>query len=165
MTNDERPMTNDYIDSARMRHEGIASPSSFVLRPSSLVEGQLLDTQRAFDSVAADYDGPKGNNALIQRMRETVWRTLTDTCSPGARLLDLGCGTGIDALELARRGYVVRATDWSPQMVERTRMRAADAGLSERVTTTHLGLQELDRLRNPEEGKGGEQFDGIYSNF
>ena len=26
---------------------------------------QLLETQRAFDSVAADYDGPRGNNALI----------------------------------------------------------------------------------------------------
>ena len=59
-------------------------------------------------------------------MRETVWRTLTGACPPGARLLDLGCGTGIDAVELARRGYPVLATDWSPQMVERTRERAAE---------------------------------------
>src|SRR3954447_16270379 len=129
------------------------------------VESQLRDTQRAFDSVAADYDGPKGNNALIQRMRETVWRRLTTACPPGARLLDLGCGTGIDAIELARRSYAVMATDWSPQMVERTRERAAGAGLSDRVTAAHLGLQELDRLRNPDGGPGGEQFDGIYSNF
>ena len=145
------------------------------------IDSQLLDTQRAFDSVAADYDGPKGNNALIQRMRETVWRTLTDTCPAPARLLDLGCGTGIDALELARRGYTVLATDWSPQMVERTRARAVESSLSDRVTTAHMGLQELDRLRNADPstpfdpaqgnssrvagGKGGEQFDGIYSNF
>jgi 2-polyprenyl-3-methyl-5-hydroxy-6-metoxy-1,4-benzoquinol methylase len=158
MTNDERPKTNDYINNAVVRQEGAAFPSSFVLRPSSVVETQLLDTQRAFDSVAADYDGPKGNNALIQRMRETVWQKLTDACLPSARLLDLGCGTGIDALELARRGYAVLATDWSPQMVERTRARAAEAGLSDRVTTAHIGLHELDRLR-------GKQFDGIYSNF
>jgi 2-polyprenyl-3-methyl-5-hydroxy-6-metoxy-1,4-benzoquinol methylase len=158
MTNDERPKINDHIHTAVLREAGIASPSSFVLRPSSLAETQLLDTQRAFDSVAADYDGPKGNNALIQRMRETVWRTLTNACPSGARLLDLGCGTGIDAIELARRGYTVMATDWSPQMVERTRARAADAGLSDRVTAAHIGLQQLDRLQ-------GEQFDGIYSNF
>src|SRR4029078_10034170 len=100
-------------------------PSAFVLVTSSEVATQLLDTQRAFDSVAADYDGPKGNNALIQRMRETVWRTLMKACRPGARLLDLGCGTGIDAIELARHGYSVLATDWSPQMIERTRERAA----------------------------------------
>jgi 2-polyprenyl-3-methyl-5-hydroxy-6-metoxy-1,4-benzoquinol methylase len=158
MTNDERPKTNDHIHTAVLREAGIASPSSFVLRPSSLAETQLLDTQRAFDSVAADYDGPKGNNALIQRMRETVWRTLTNACPPGARLLDLGCGTGIDAIELARRGYTVMATDWSPQMVERTRARAADAGLSDQVTVAHIGLQQLELLE-------GEQFDGIYSNF
>jgi 2-polyprenyl-3-methyl-5-hydroxy-6-metoxy-1,4-benzoquinol methylase len=134
------------------------SPCQLVKGIRMNIDSQLLDTQRAFDSVAADYDGPKGNNALIQRMRETVWRTLTDACPPGARLLDLGCGTGIDALELARRGYAVLATDWSPQMIERTRARAADAGLNDRVTTAQIGLQELERLR-------GEQFDGIYSNF
>ena len=66
MTNDERPKTNDSIINAVVRQEEVVSPSSFVLRPSPLAETQLLDTQRAFDSVAADYDGPKGNNALIQ---------------------------------------------------------------------------------------------------
>ena len=29
----------------------------------------LHETQEAFDSVAADYDGERGNNALIQDMR------------------------------------------------------------------------------------------------
>jgi hypothetical protein len=32
----------------------------------------LRDTQDAFDSVAADYDGPRGNNSLIQDMRDVV---------------------------------------------------------------------------------------------
>ena len=35
---------------------------------------RLRDTQDAFDSVAGDYDGPRGNNALIQRMRARMWR-------------------------------------------------------------------------------------------
>jgi SAM-dependent methyltransferase len=122
------------------------------------IEAQLLDTQRAFDSVAEDYDGPKGNNALIQRMRNTTWRAFAGAFEPGGRLLDLGCGTGIDAIELARRGYQVLATDWSPQMVERTRARAAAAGLSERVGVAQVGIHELERLR-------GQQFAGIYSNF
>ena len=42
----------------------------------ALDEARLLDTQRAFDSVAADYDGPRGNNELIQRMRVTLWETV-----------------------------------------------------------------------------------------
>ncbi|HEU5103889.1 MAG TPA: class I SAM-dependent methyltransferase [Roseiflexaceae bacterium] len=155
MTTDQRPTTNDSI---AVVGKAEADPaSSFDLRPS-LVEAQLLDTQRAFNSVAPDYDGPKGNNALIQRMRETTWRTLTGVCPPGARLLDLGCGTGIDAVELARRGYRVVATDWSPQMVERTHERAHSAGLGEQVSAEHIGIHELDRLQ-------GQQFDAIYSNF
>ena len=123
-----------------------------------MVDTQLADTQRAFDSVAADYDGPRGNNALIQRMRATVWRTLEQSFAPGARLLDLGCGTGLDAVHLARQGYQIVATDWSPQMVERARGRADDAGLSDRVAARQVGIQELELLQ-------GERFDGIYSNF
>ena len=118
-------------------------------------ETQLLDTQRAFDSVAADYDGPRGNNELIQRMRVTLWNTVRGELSPGSRLLDLGCGTGIDAVEFARRGYRVTASDWSPRMVERTQARAAAA--QAQVEAVHVGVHQLDRL------EGG--FDGIYSNF
>ena len=123
----------------------------------ALNEAQLLDTQHAFDSVAADYDGPRGNNELIQRMRATVWNTVYSELAPGSRLLDLGCGTGIDAVEFALRGYRVVASDWSPRMVERTQARAAAAGVEAQVGTVHVGVHQLDRL------EGG--FDGIYSNF
>src|SRR6476469_5670439 len=37
---------------------------------------------------------------------------------PGAEILDAGCGTGRYALELARRGYVVRGVDLSPELVD-----------------------------------------------
>jgi SAM-dependent methyltransferase len=37
---------------------------------------------------------------------------------PGAEVLDAGCGTGRYALELARRGYVVRGVDLSPELIE-----------------------------------------------
>nr|WP_255682952.1 class I SAM-dependent methyltransferase [Dyella sp. 2HG41-7] len=120
-------------------------------------DAQLLQTQAAFDSVAADYDGPRGNNDLIQRMRLAMWDAVSREVSKGAALLDLGCGTGIDAIEFGRRGYRVVASDWSPQMVARTRARASSTGLDDRVTTAHVGVHQLAQL----EGR----FDGIYSNF
>ena len=123
----------------------------------SLDEVRLLDTQRAFDSVAADYDGPRGNNELIQRMRPALWGAVCRELPAGGRLLDLGCGTGLDAVEFAQRGYQVVATDWSPRMVARTQLRAAAAGMEGRVATAHLGIQQLDRL--------DDAFDGIYSNL
>jgi SAM-dependent methyltransferase len=121
------------------------------------VELQLLDTREAFDSVAADYDGPRGNNVLIQRMRRALWNAVRDEVPPGSRLLDLGCGTGIDAAEFARCGYRVTATDWSPRMVERTRALAAHAATYSRIDARHVGIHQLEQI----DGK----FDGIYSNL
>src|ERR1700722_8166096 len=81
---------------------------------------RLRATRDAFDSVAADYDGPRGNNELIQRMRAEMWRWLDTVFKAGDSVVDLGCGTGLDAVHLASLGYRVTATDWSPQMVQRT---------------------------------------------
>src|SRR5512136_842085 len=103
------------------------------------VDSHLQDTRLAFDSVAADYDGPRGNNALIQRMRGAMWRTLDKLFPPGSQLLDLGCGTGIDAVYLAARGYEIVAVDWSPQMAEHARTRAAEAGLLGRIQVEAIG--------------------------
>lgn len=126
-------------------------------RVVALDDAQLLETQKAFDSVAADYDGPRGNNELIQRMRVTLWDTVSREVPAGRRLLDLGCGTGIDAFEFASRGYEVLASDWSPQMVERTRARAAAGGLEQRVEAKHVGIHQLDQI--------DDRFDAVYSNF
>jgi SAM-dependent methyltransferase len=91
-------------------------------------------------------------------MRGAMWRTLDKLFLPGSGLLDLGCGTGIDTIYLAARGYEIVATDWSPQMVERARARVAEAGLKSRVVVEAIGVHELERLR-------GQVFDGIYSDL
>ena len=133
--------------------------SGSALQEASRRAAQLTATRAAFDSVAADYDGPRGNNELIQRMREEVWRLLDRTFHPGSHLLDLGCGTGLDAVRMARAGHRVTATDWSPCMVERTHERAAHEGMSDRVHSCAIGAHELERFA------GTQRFDGAYSNF
>jgi ubiquinone/menaquinone biosynthesis C-methylase UbiE len=120
---------------------------------------QLHATRDAFDSVAADYDGPRGNNALIQQMREEMWRWLDLTFAPGSHLLDLGCGTGLDAVRMARLGHRISATDWSAQMVRRTNERAVREELTARVVAQVAGAHDLQRLAG--EGK----YDGAYSNL
>jgi SAM-dependent methyltransferase len=127
--------------------------------PLEPIVPRLRDTQDAFDSVAADYDGPRGNNDLIQDMRTEMWSWLERTFASGARLIDLGCGTGLDAIHLADVGYQVTATDWSPLMVQRTSDRATAKGLNDRVRALHVGAHELERL------EGTARFDGAYSNL
>jgi SAM-dependent methyltransferase len=128
------------------------------MNPSDL-HARLRDTRDAFDSVAADYDGPRGNNPLIQEMREEMWRWLDKTFPEGSHLIDLGCGTGLDAVHLAKRGYRVTATDWSPQMVARTAARALEESVAGQVQALRLGAHELTGL----DGNGA--FDGAYSNL
>ena len=126
---------------------------------AELSEPRLRDTQDAFDSVAADYDGPRGNNALIQDMRDEMWRWLDATFAPASRLIDIGCGTGLDAIRMARLGHQVTATDWSPGMVQRTQDRAAREGLQARVQAIAVGAQRLGCLED------AGSYDGAYSNL
>ena len=129
------------------------------LEPADNLQKQLHETRDAFDSVAADYDGPRGNNALIQDMRREMWRMLDATFAPGSRLMDLGCGTGLDAVRMARVGHHVTATDWSQGMVDRTGRRAGHEQLAGSVHAIAVGAHELSRI------DGHAQFDGAYSNL
>jgi SAM-dependent methyltransferase len=48
---------------------------------------------------------------------------------PGARVLDIACGTGNVTIPLARRGAVVTGLDMVPHLLEEARARAAREGL------------------------------------
>ncbi len=113
----------------------------------------------AFDRAAADYDDDFGRNPVGLLFRHVVQERVRALVRPGARVLDVGCGTGEDALAFAASGYSVHAVDVAPAMVERTRQKAAARGLTE------------GRLRvevRPAEAIGavaGGPFDGAWSNF
>jgi SAM-dependent methyltransferase len=129
-------------------------------RAVGVVTRSLADTQRAFDGVAGGYDRSNAGNPILCAMRTRVQSTLTASVPAGAHLLDLGCGPGTDAAELATRGYRVTAIDWSPAMVEEARRRVRDAGVDDRVDVHHVGIHEIDRLE-----RAGTPFDAAYSNF
>lgn len=51
-----------------------------------------------------------------------------ESAAPG-RALDLGCGTGTNAIELARRGWGVTGIDFAPKAIRSARRRALRAGV------------------------------------
>lgn len=58
--------------------------------------------------------------------------------TPGARVLDVGCGPGRHCLALARRGCSVVGVDRSPRFVALARAAAAAEGLDVRVDATDV---------------------------
>jgi SAM-dependent methyltransferase len=75
-----------------------------------------------------------------------LWRPLfegTDAIEPG-RALDIGCGSGRDAVHLAGRGWEVTAVDVVDKALERARQRAVDEGVEVRWVKGSVGA--LGRL-------------------
>jgi SAM-dependent methyltransferase len=60
------------------------------------------------------------------------------------RTIELGCGTGINAVWLAQQGFEVTAVDISPRAIEKARGRAAAAGAKIRFAVADvLDLKEV----------------------
>jgi SAM-dependent methyltransferase len=114
----------------------------------------------AFDDAAASYDSEFAGTAIGMWLRESVWSRLAPFVKPGMTALDLGCGTGEDALWLARSGCRVTAADGSPAMLEQLAGKAARRNLAQRIRTMTLDLNAEESARPP-----GYPFDLVVSNF
>lgn len=114
--------------------------------------------QPAFSAVARDYDASFTDTKVGRLQREQVWHWLTQNITGAPAVLELNCGTGADALWMAKRGWQVLATDISPDMVQVTAEKVRQAGQQKLVTTRVCSFSEIDQLR---EGP----FDLVFSNF
>jgi SAM-dependent methyltransferase len=116
-----------------------------------------------FDAAAESYDEAFTHTRLGRWLRDAVWARVGPLFRPGQRVLELGCGTGEDALWLARQGVQVVATDVSAAMMAIARAKAARAGLSDYVTFARLDLaapQAADAVH-----VWDTLYDGVLSNF
>ena len=91
-------------------------------------------------------------------MRRVLHAHYARVFRPGMRVLDVGCGTGIDALALARRGIAVVAVDFSPGMVAELRAKLVAIAPGSQVEARVLSVEQLHELR-------GQRFDGLISAF
>lgn len=111
-----------------------------------------------FDAIAEGYDQGFTFSNIGRAQRSAVWRELHRTFHAGDRVLEIGCGTGVDACFLAERGVKIVACDSSPAMIQVAARRVRDMGTNA-VDLRLLAAENLAEIQKE------APFDGVFSNF
>ena len=102
-----------------------------------------LALMRLLESAPARYDA--GMKALtlgrVEEMRDVLAEAAVP--SPGAKVLEIGCGTGAVTEKLIARGAKVTGVDQNPEMMERARTRLAHAS-QDAITFIERTASEID---------------------
>lgn len=112
----------------------------------------------AFSRTAEKYDSFAEDHPHLTRMRNKVYSHVMRYVPGGARILELNAGTGTDAVQLARRGYFVHATDIAPGMLNRLQEKVNRLELQGRVTMEARSFLSLENMQ-------GAPFDAVFSDL
>jgi len=126
---------------------------------SSFGADEKSDAAAVFDAVAPKYDSIWTSGIIGTLQRDQVWREIQSIFHTGEHVLEIGCGTGVDAVHLAKMGVRVHATDVSARMISVARERIQREGFGDRITLEHRAVQDLQEFSR------SNTFDGAFSNF
>ncbi len=112
----------------------------------------------AFSLTAEKYDTFAQDHPHLTRMRNKVYAHVARMVPAGGSILELNAGTGTDAVQLARRGYSVHATDVAPGMLDRLRAKVRELDIADRITVEQRSFLALDEVP-------GAPFDAVFSDL
>ncbi len=121
-------------------------------------EQQWQEVAEAFSRKADVYDAFGEGHTNLTRMRRQVYDHLSSLAPPDSFLLELNAGTGLDAVEMVRRGYRVQATDIAPGMISQIETKIRQRHLAGKLSAQLCSFTELEKVPH-------RSFDGVYSNF
>ncbi len=99
-----------------------------------------------FDWQARDYDAKFANRLPARWLRDMTHRHVEPLITAGDTVVEIGCGTGLDALWLATRGCRVVATDASDAMLATARSRQMPAEVAARISWSRLDAAQPGNL-------------------
>ena len=125
----------------------VPDPSSSGLAEASRSTGagdrdvrSTLQERTVHDSWTKAYRTPEND-----RFYETAFDYVSEVFGPPGTepVLDAGCGSSVKSIQLARRGYTVRAVDFSESILEVAKVEVAKEGLQHLVTHEWADLTAL----------------------
>jgi ubiquinone/menaquinone biosynthesis C-methylase UbiE len=116
----------------------------------------IQELSAAWDTQAEDYDERFASSLVGRYMRNRSLMELRRHFHSGMSVLDIGCGTGEEALALAKSDVKITGIDVSSEMIEAARCKA-----------TSLGVKDAEFAVMPAEeiGELNRTFEGAYSSF
>ncbi len=125
---------------------------------NATAEKEFPAVAEAFSLTAEKYDRFALDHPNLTRMRNKVYAHLNRHLQPGQSILELNCGSGIDAAYLAQQGYRVHATDISPGMLNRLETKREGLRLQDRLSFQQCSFTRLNQIE-------GGPFDAVFSNL
>lgn len=126
-----------------------------------MTNASLRPAAFAFDAIAPVFDDRFGTWASVAAQRRAVRAALLQQFPPMGHVLEVGGGTGEDAVFLAERGFRVLLTDASPAMVDIARQKLTPLGSYAQI----VAGEEIERFAEERRLAGESLLDGAFSNF
>src|SRR6266540_3937893 len=139
-----------------------SEPGCVVLVESLAVKPYYDEVEAMFDRAAADYDHAVEGDRLNVHLRNVAGKILRALFPPGSRVLEIGCGTGLETIPLAESGVDLVAVDISSRMLEELERKARALSVQNRIETRKGSAGELGGILG-EFGPGS--FEGAFSHF
>ncbi|MBI3586623.1 MAG: class I SAM-dependent methyltransferase [Ignavibacteriales bacterium] len=114
------------------------------------------EVAEAFDAVSAIFD-TSFENEITRTLRAKIYYEVERLVPQGASIMDINCGTGIDAIHFATKGFHVTGIDISAKMLEEAKKKVG----ANQVRLCKFYQGSFDAI--PPEID--EKFDLLFSNF
>jgi len=121
-----------------------------------------IESGQAYDSLASRYDELLLDNPVLAHSAAVSLEIVKKAMATSQRILEIGCGTGRETLELASLRKDIVACDPSKESLAVLRQKALRRGLSDRILTRNLSASNVATLIDE---FGGHSFDGAFASF
>lgn len=122
------------------------------------MEANTKQVSEAFSRQSEVFDKLYEENKLSEFFRHQFRQEVLSHLEPNSEILELNCGTGLDAVFFAEKGHRLLATDNAPGMLSQLDKKITSKHLEKQIETQRCSFHELHQLKE-------RRFDHIISNF
>jgi ubiquinone/menaquinone biosynthesis C-methylase UbiE len=132
------------------------------MKNQSIVETEIKrqeeEVNDAFSKQSDIFDSLEIDNELVLLIRNNIRRHVLNYTTPSQTMLELNCGTGLDAMFFVNQGLLVHATDNAEGMLNQLQQKVIKYELQDKLTFQKCSFNELEDLDQ-------KKYHHVFSNF